>query len=173
MVNYKRVVCELALLAAAVAIAASAPVPECAQNHYDQRQNGSENYRLNIDGVVIAVAPADSLLAAASEIDISDLLGDLEDFNDIQKPTKPSINTNSPVKPEDPKPEEKPQDLKPEEAKPSFDQPAAAPLADVSLDSENKPLKKDASTRKHEKAQKLKNRLAHLLMPLLRRNRHH
>ncbi|XP_053625664.1 uncharacterized protein LOC128683761 [Plodia interpunctella] len=167
MVNYKRVVCELAVLAVVATLAAAAPAPDCAgAHHYDQRQNGTENYRLNIDGVVIAVAPADSLLAAASEIDIADLLGDLDDFNEIQKPPKPS-------KPELPKPEEtKPQDPKPEDPKPPADKPAES-LADVSLESDTKPLKKAAPNRKQEKAQILKKRLAHLLLPLLRRNRHH
>ncbi|XP_028163449.1 nucleolar and coiled-body phosphoprotein 1 [Ostrinia furnacalis] len=163
MVNYKRVVCEVALLAALVVIAAAAPA-DC-DRHYDQRQNGSENYRLNIDGVVIAVAPADSLLAAASDIDISDLL-DLDDFNEV-KPKPPS--TTSPPKPHI---EPKPEDAKPEApAKP--DAPAEAPLSDVSLTPNLKSQKKDATTRKQEKAQRLKNKIAHLLLPLLRRNRHH
>lgn len=150
MVNYKRVVCEVAVLAALLVAAAAAPM-DCADRHYDQRQNGSENYRLNIDGVVIAVAPADSLLAAASDIDISDLL-DLDDFNEVQKPKPPS--SAAPLKP--PQIEPKPEDAKPEApAKPeSPATPAESPLSDVSLNSDVKGQKKEANTRKQEKAQR-------------------
>ncbi|CAK1545173.1 unnamed protein product [Leptosia nina] len=158
MVNYKRIVCEAAVLAALLSLAAAAPVPDCekSEKHFDQRQNGTENYRLNIDGVVIAVAPAESLLAAASDIDLSDLL-DIEDFNEL-KPKPP----NKPIrpKPEDDKPLEKP-DEKPE-----------TPLSDVTLTNEVK-QKKDASQRNKEKSQRLKYRLASMLLPLLRRNRNH
>ncbi|XP_014370352.2 uncharacterized protein LOC106720272 [Papilio machaon] len=172
MVNYKRIVCEAAVLAVVMAVAVAAPAADCAERHFDQRQNGTENYRLNIDGVVIAVAPADSLLAAASDIDISDLL-DLEDFGDlpVHKPKPPSSETNKPegIKPEAPsKPAE--DSLKPAE---SPAKPAEAPLSDVTLQSEVKSQKKDSSLRKQEKAQRLKQRLANMLIPLLRRTRHH
>ncbi|RVE44426.1 hypothetical protein evm_010903 [Chilo suppressalis] len=170
MVNYKRVVCEVALLMVVAALTAAAPA-DCADRHYDQRQNGSENYRLNIDGVVIAVAPADSLLAAASDIDISDLL-DLEEFNEPTKPKPPSSETLKPqIKP---KPEDaKPEDAKPQDSKLEASKPDETPLSDVSLNNDLKGEKKDASTKKQDKAQRLKNRLAHILLPLLRRNRHH
>ncbi|XP_063531823.1 uncharacterized protein LOC134742537 [Cydia strobilella] len=156
MVNYKRVVCEVAVVLALVAAVAAAPTstPDC---HYDQRQNGSENYRLNIDGVVIAVAPADSLLAAASEIDLSDLL-DLSEY-DGPSSHKPQLEP----KPEDGKPQNKPQD-KPE------DKPDLSVL-DVSQNTVKE--QKQAFTRKQEKAHRLKNRLAQFLMPLLRKTRHH
>ncbi|CAH2073428.1 unnamed protein product, partial [Iphiclides podalirius] len=151
MVNYKRIVCEVALLAAAVALAAGAPAADCSDKHFDQRQNGTENYRLNIDGVVIAVAPADSLLAAASDFDLSELL-DLEDFGDVpvNKPKPPSdLNKPEATKPEPSKPADGPQ--KPDEPA----KPAQAPLSDVSLpSSELKSQKKDASLRKQEKAQR-------------------
>lgn len=146
MVNYKRVVCEVAVFAALMAAAAAAPADCTKDTHYDQRQNGTENYRLNIDGVVIAVAPADSLLAAASDIDISDLL-DLDEFNEVHKPKPPATN-EAPLKP--PAIEPKPEDAKPDAPA----KPAETPLSDVSLSSENKGQKKDASTRKHEKTQR-------------------
>ncbi|XP_068630002.1 uncharacterized protein [Battus philenor] len=165
MVNYKRIVCEAAVLAALVALSAAAPAADCSERHFDQRQNGTENYRLNIDGVVIAVAPADALLAAASDIDLSDLL-DLEDFGDesLYKPKPPASDSN---KPEDSKPEvpSKPADA------PS--KPAEAPLSDVSLPSEIKSQRKESNLRKQEKAQRLKQRLANMLIPLLRKTRHH
>nr|BAM19150.1 unknown secreted protein [Papilio polytes] len=172
MVNYKRIVCEAAVLAVVIAVAVAAPAADCADRHFDQRQNGTENYRLNIDGVVIAVAPADSLLAAASDIDISDLL-DLEDFGDlpVHKPKPPSSESNKPevTKPETPpKPADDP--VKPVD---SPAKPAEAPLSDVTLQSEVKSQKKDSSLRKQEKAQRLKQRLANMLIPLLRRTRHH
>nr|NP_001299504.1 uncharacterized protein LOC106127043 precursor [Papilio xuthus]BAM17733.1 unknown secreted protein [Papilio xuthus] len=172
MVNYKRIVCEAAVLAVVMAVALAAPAADCAERHFDQRQNGTENYRLNIDGVVIAVAPADSLLAAASDIDISDLL-DLEDFGDlpVHKPIPPISDSNKPehVKPDSPsKPADDP--VKPAE---SPAKPAESPLSDVTLQSEVKSQKKDSSLRKQEKAQRLKQRLANMLIPLLRRTRHH
>lgn len=125
-------------------LASSAPV-DCKDghgHHYDQRQNGTENYRLNIDGVVIAVAPADSLLAAASEIDFNDMF-DLEDLNEL-KPKPP------PAEHKPPKPilEPKPQDAKPESGKPE------EPLSDVSLNSDVQSQKKEATTTKKEKAQR-------------------
>ncbi|KAJ8725844.1 hypothetical protein PYW08_004027 [Mythimna loreyi] len=193
MVNYRRVVCEVALLAALAAVATTAPTPDCTNmKHYDQRQNGSENYRLNIDGVVIAVAPAESLLSALGDMD--DLLDlAMEEYNTDYKPKPPQEGSPSPSpavqvvslpvfeskpqdnkeKPEMEKPaEEKPQEMKPEEpAKPAE---PAAPLSDVSMGSEKlKIQKKDASLRKQEKAQRLKHRLASFLMPLLRKTRHH
>ncbi|XP_013180441.1 PREDICTED: uncharacterized protein LOC106127043 [Papilio xuthus] len=172
MVNYNRIVCEAAVLAVVMAVALAAPAADCAERHFDQRQNGTENYRLNIDGVVIAVAPADSLLAAASDIDISDLL-DLENFGDlpVHKPIPPSSDSNKPedVKPDSPsKPADDP--VKPAE---SPAKPAESPLSDVTLQSEVKSQKKDSSLRKQEKAQRLKQRLANMLIPLLRRTRHH
>ncbi|KZC06306.1 PREDICTED: uncharacterized protein LOC107194546 [Dufourea novaeangliae] len=33
-------------------------------DHYDQRQNGSENYRVGLDGLVVVFAPAEVLLLA-------------------------------------------------------------------------------------------------------------
>ncbi|CAK1581626.1 unnamed protein product [Parnassius mnemosyne] len=178
MVNYKRVVCEVVILAAVAAVSIAAPAANCPDRHFDQRQNGTENYRLNIDGVVIAVAPAESFLAAASDIDLSDLL-DLEDFGDVpvHKPKPPSnsdLNKPEDTKPQDSKREApvKPADgpVKPADAP---GKPVEAPLSDVSLSSELKSQRKDSSVRKQEKAQRLKQRLANMLIPLLRRTRHH
>lgn len=49
----------------------------------DQRQNGSANYRVNIDGVVIAFTPLGSLLSGA----LDDF--DFSDEFDFGKPEKP------------------------------------------------------------------------------------
>lgn len=35
-------------------------------DYYDQRQNGTENYRIHVDGLVFVFAPADALLLAAA-----------------------------------------------------------------------------------------------------------
>lgn len=123
-------------------LASSAPA-DCKDHgeHYDQRQNGTENYRLNIDGVVIAVAPADSLLAAASEIDFNDMF-DLEDLNEL-KPKPPAEQ-----KPPKPILEPKPQEGKPESGKPE------EPLSNVSLNSDVQSQKKEATNIKKEKAQR-------------------
>lgn len=139
MVNYKRVVCDVALLAVMVTLTAAAPAADCTERHYDQRQNGTENYRLNIDGVVIAVAPAETLFAAASEIDFSDLL-ELSDFGDLQEKPKPPH-------------EHKPQQIKPPEPSPKPDEPS---LASTELPSklDSRSEKKDSSKRKREKAQR-------------------
>nr|XP_003707338.1 PREDICTED: uncharacterized protein LOC100877904 [Megachile rotundata] len=38
-------------------------------DHYDQRQNGTENYRIHVDGVVLVVAPVETLLLAGAAAD--------------------------------------------------------------------------------------------------------
>ncbi|XP_039747265.1 uncharacterized protein LOC120624662 [Pararge aegeria] len=159
MVNYKRVVCEVAVLLALLAVAIAAPTHDCTEHetHYDQRQNGTENYRLNIDGVVIAVAPAESIIEAAAEF--GDLF-DISDIDDFLKPPSPP-SSGSTTKPEV------------SDSKPGAEKPAETPLSDVSLNSETKPQRKDASAGKQEKVQRLKHRLANVLIPLLRRTRHH
>ncbi|CAH1645910.1 unnamed protein product [Spodoptera littoralis] len=190
MVNYRRVVCEVALVAVLVAVVRAAPAPDCATKHYDQRQNGTENYRLNIDGVVIAVAPAESLLSALGDMD--DLLDlAMDEYHNEYKPKPPQSSSSSEPAIQVvslPVPEEKPQKIKPqEEEKPSeADKPQevkpeepvkpaepVSSLSDVSLDSDLKIQKKDVSLRKQEKAQRLKHRLASFLMPLLRKTRPH
>ncbi|XP_035723840.1 uncharacterized protein LOC118442403 [Vespa mandarinia] len=37
-------------------------------DHYDQRQNGTDNYRIHVDGVVVVVAPVEALLLAGDVI---------------------------------------------------------------------------------------------------------
>lgn len=60
----------------------------------DERQNGTENYRVNIKDVVIMWAPGNSLLAAAGLLDLGNLDGEFEEFefptgldSSNQKPT--------------------------------------------------------------------------------------
>ncbi|XP_016837582.1 uncharacterized protein LOC100117581 [Nasonia vitripennis] len=81
----------------------SAPVElkKDATDHYDQRQNGTENYRVKVDGLVFIMAPADSLLLAGAALEPSNfnfeqLLGDAN--KPISKP-----------KPDDDAPQPKPQ----------------------------------------------------------------
>ncbi|XP_032513754.2 uncharacterized protein LOC116767517 [Danaus plexippus] len=150
MVNYKRVVCEVAavLLIVAAACAAPAPAPDCEEKKIDQRQNGTENYRLNIDGVLIAVAPAESFLSASS------YLGDLLDMAELDDYLKPNSDSMKPAKP-------------------------VSDILNDKLSSEDtqkpeaSPQRKDASVRKQEKVKRLKQRLANVLIPLLRKNRNH
>ncbi|KAJ8681219.1 hypothetical protein QAD02_017006 [Eretmocerus hayati] len=68
---------------------------------FDQRQNGTENYRIKVDGLVFILAPADSLLlAGAASLDptFSSALGDkfkptpASSELDKPKPTKESIH---------------------------------------------------------------------------------
>lgn len=48
----------------------AAPLPEITplqpgEEFYDQRQNGSENYRIHMDGMVVVVAPPEALMSVA------------------------------------------------------------------------------------------------------------
>lgn len=52
---------------------------------YDQRQNGTENYRINIDGVVLVIAPPEALLLAAAD------MGGLEQHFSSMNFSKPSL----------------------------------------------------------------------------------
>ncbi|KAG6448314.1 uncharacterized protein LOC115442363 [Manduca sexta] len=182
MVNYRRVVCETAALAALVVatLAAPAPPPGCDHvAHYDQRQNGSDNIRVHVDGVVVAVMPAESfaesLLTALP--DFADFLEE-EEF-DTHKPKPPQSEVPMPPSNAAPsKPEEKPQATPDKEEVASLPaKPAEASNPDASsVDSSTaQPAKNQKKEQylKQRKAQRVKNYLASFLMPLLRKNRHH
>ncbi|KAI4500746.1 hypothetical protein M0802_003957 [Mischocyttarus mexicanus] len=62
------------------------------EDHYDQRQNGSENYRVHIDGILIVVAPVEALLMA------NDLI------NNNQSGTSTISSTTNYPKPDENKP---------------------------------------------------------------------
>lgn len=91
-------------------------------------------------------------MAAASDIDLGDLLALSEDFEDFQKP-KPPASTS---KPESDKPlATKPQDEKPQESDPKPSPKPGEPVAqDVAPKSDLKVEKKEVNKRKHEKAQR-------------------
>ncbi|KOC64750.1 hypothetical protein WH47_00253 [Habropoda laboriosa] len=38
-------------------------------DHYDQRQNGTENYRIHVDDVIFVIAPVETLLLAGAAVD--------------------------------------------------------------------------------------------------------
>lgn len=64
--------------------------------HFDQRQNGTENYRLNIDGVLIAVPAASQnsigslgLLASSYLMDFAEATGNGDDDDDDEANDKP------------------------------------------------------------------------------------
>lgn len=61
---------------------------------YDQRQNGSENYRLNVDGVVLVWSPPGGLLQAASLLDPALFEGEYPDLEQI-------LNQENAEKPQD------------------------------------------------------------------------
>lgn len=167
MVNYRRVVCEVALLLCVLAVTAAAPACDDKDHKlvYDQRQNGTENYRLNIDGVVIAVAPAESFLSALSDIDFSDLI-DLESLEQELKPKPPASSISEdllvpkpeekPVldaKPEEPavaKPDEKPSEAKPDkpEAPTKIDDVSVEPVANLKGHKKSAQLKRQETTQR-------------------------
>ncbi|XP_006613673.1 uncharacterized protein LOC122715119 [Apis laboriosa] len=51
-------------------------------DYYDQRQNGSENYRVHVDGVMLVIAPVETLLLAG--------------VADNNKPSLPAIDSSKP-----------------------------------------------------------------------------
>ncbi|XP_076656801.1 uncharacterized protein LOC143361350 [Halictus rubicundus] len=55
-------------------------------DHYDQRQNGSENYRVHLDGIVIVFAPVEALFLANAAA-----AGNKPNLP-IPDPTKPSLD---------------------------------------------------------------------------------
>ncbi|KAK2583525.1 hypothetical protein KPH14_009481 [Odynerus spinipes] len=67
-------------------------------DHYDQRQNGSDNYRIHVDGVVVVVAPVEALLLAggvASGTNLSDISSLESALQSTLKPIeeKPSLES--------------------------------------------------------------------------------
>ncbi|XP_043272446.1 uncharacterized protein [Venturia canescens] len=78
-------------------------------DHYDQRQNGTENYRIHVDGLVLVVAPIEGLLLAGGLPGIGD--------SSIFGTPGPSV--------EKPKPEEAPIAIKPT-SEASVEKPSSA-----------------------------------------------
>ncbi|XP_049803674.1 uncharacterized protein LOC126237530 [Schistocerca nitens] len=122
---------------------------------YDQRQNGSENYRVHVDGVVVAVVPAEVLVplvvGASSNSDLEHQLEELlasagagsgGSGSASGKPQPPAEGGHS-------KPPAK---------------PTPPPPTPQSTTSEDSKLPQGG-----EKPNKGKLRLSHLLLPLLRR----
>lgn len=151
MVNYRRVVYEVAALGALLALAAAAPLNSDCKEEYNQSQNGTENFRVHVNGLVIAMMPAESfaesLLSAMP--DLEELL-ESEGINQLQqqKPKPPMVTSP-------PKPEEKPQTesevlATSENPKPTE---SAAPLSDVSIKSDT-PHNKEASANKQKRPQR-------------------
>ncbi|KAL6255975.1 uncharacterized protein LOC105431725 [Pogonomyrmex barbatus] len=75
-------------------------------DYYDQRQNGSENYRIHVDGVVLVIAPVEALLLAGAaatteppNLSIPSLDGSsTQSVSDLDKPGVDSIhNKTDPV----------------------------------------------------------------------------
>ncbi|KAF7989153.1 hypothetical protein HCN44_007463 [Aphidius gifuensis] len=69
-------------------------------DYFDQRQNGTENYRIHVDGLVLVVAPIEALLLAASNTELSDNYFPInKNKTEIIKPD------NETIKPEQSKPD--------------------------------------------------------------------
>lgn len=70
---------------------------------YDQRQNGTENYKVDVNGVVVVWAAPEAVLSAVSLLEPGLLEGDYSDLEDLlgsQKPPKPeNLLVVSPEKP--------------------------------------------------------------------------
>lgn len=62
----------------------------------DQRQNGSENYRINIDGVLIAFTPLESLLSGA--IDDFDFSEEFDNKPNVQNGTETDASSGNATK---------------------------------------------------------------------------
>ncbi|KAL6447047.1 hypothetical protein ACFW04_001418 [Cataglyphis niger] len=72
-------------------------------DYYDQRQNGTENYRIHVDGVVFVFAPVETLLLMGGEIDSNlpisnhtgssiQSIGDRPNLDGIQNKTESAIS---------------------------------------------------------------------------------
>ncbi|XP_012254822.1 uncharacterized protein LOC105685373 [Athalia rosae] len=67
------------------------PTPTNTGDHYDQRQNGTKNFRIHVDGVLLVVAPAEALLLAG-DLDPSSFIGNFGNEGDGES-SKPGILT--------------------------------------------------------------------------------
>ncbi|XP_069689261.1 uncharacterized protein [Periplaneta americana] len=129
---------------------------------YDQRQNGSENIRVHVNGIVIVHAPLEALVALASVSDESALQQQLlEILGGISTTTAaPNATTES----ESPTETDSTSDITSEDPTSTSLAPAAA---SSSTPAEEKPAQEESQ--KPHKKNKPRLRLANLLMPFLRR----
>lgn len=68
---------------------------DTATDFYDQRQNGTENWRIHVDGVVLVFAPVETLLLAGiagSNLSIPDSGPTIPSLGDLDKPIVDDIN---------------------------------------------------------------------------------
>ncbi|EZA48484.1 hypothetical protein X777_12978 [Ooceraea biroi] len=79
---------------AAIAASPTTARPDASTDYYDQRQNGTENYRIHVDGVVLVFAPVEALLLAGAggttESNLTDHVG--SSIQAISELSKPSID---------------------------------------------------------------------------------
>lgn len=88
MVGLVPIVLRLCSITVLLSVVISAPPGEITESHeeiYDQRQNGSENLRIQMDDVMFVVAPAEALLSVAGA---SELLQLGAAASAIEKPDK-------------------------------------------------------------------------------------
>ena len=60
---------------------------------YDQRQNGTENYRINLNGVIVLLAPAETVLQVAQ---LANLDNEIENINKPSSQLRPKPRPPSP-----------------------------------------------------------------------------
>ncbi|XP_011308885.1 uncharacterized protein [Fopius arisanus] len=84
------------------------------EDSYDQRQNGTENYRIHVDGLVVVVAPVEALLLAGGIPDnFSSILVPPAPEKPLEKPLEKPQDDLEPLKPiEKPNDGEKPLEVK-------------------------------------------------------------
>ncbi|XP_023716150.1 uncharacterized protein LOC111869139 [Cryptotermes secundus] len=126
---------------------------------YDQRQNGTENIRVHIKGVVIVHAPLEALAALASVPGVSEEVSLEQQLTEILSGTSSTTETGL-VQP-----------LTEAEisnsSKPEGSKPAAPSANNTAAPTEVKPLQGQSQTLPKKTRPRLK--LSNLLMPLLRR----
>jgi len=69
-------------------------------DYYDQRQNGTENYRIHVDGVVLVFAPVEALLLAGAsgtnDSNLSNHIGSaIQSVGELNKPNIDGIHNKT------------------------------------------------------------------------------
>jgi len=69
-------------------------------DYYDQRQNGTENYRIHVDGVVLVFAPIEALLLAGAsgtnDSNLSNHIGSaIQSVGELNKPNIDGIHNKT------------------------------------------------------------------------------
>jgi hypothetical protein len=81
-------------------VAASTTTRSDISDYYDQRQNGTENYRIHVDGVVLVFAPVEALLLAGTsginDSNLSNHIGSaIQSVSELNKPNIDGIHNKT------------------------------------------------------------------------------